>query len=69
MEFADLALCQRYDFYAGELRLLEEPNLRSKLAANARTLVESRYGWGAIGERFCALVEATAAGAIIDSTL
>jgi hypothetical protein len=24
MEFADLALGQRYDFYAGELRLLEE---------------------------------------------
>jgi glycosyltransferase involved in cell wall biosynthesis len=42
------------------LRLLESPALRQEIAAQARRLVEGRYGWGAIGEKFCALVEAVA---------
>lgn len=33
------------------------PDLRRRLAANARRLVEQRYDWDAIGQRFVALVE------------
>ena len=43
------------------LRLLQEPDLRSTIVANARRLVECRYGWEAIGKGFCSLVEALAA--------
>lgn len=37
--------------------LLRSADLRSRLAANARCLVEQRYDWDAIGRRFAALVE------------
>lgn len=39
------------------LRVLQDPGLRAELAVNARCLVEQRYGWQAIGEQFCRLVE------------
>lgn len=39
------------------LRLLREPGLRARLAANARRLVEERYDWPAIGRRFCGLAD------------
>lgn len=40
------------------LRLLREPGLRARLATNARRLVEQRYDWLAIGQRFAGLLEA-----------
>jgi sugar transferase (PEP-CTERM/EpsH1 system associated) len=39
------------------VRLLRDPALRQYLATNARRLVEQRYDWGPIGERFVALIE------------
>jgi glycosyltransferase involved in cell wall biosynthesis len=39
------------------LRLLCDPDLREKLARNARVLVEEKYGWEGISESFCRLVE------------
>ncbi|MCE5228211.1 glycosyltransferase [bacterium] len=39
-------------------RLARQPRLRQELTANARRLVEDRYGWGAIGERLAGLYEA-----------
>jgi glycosyltransferase involved in cell wall biosynthesis len=39
------------------VRLLHRPALRQHLATNARRLVEQRYDWGPIGERFVALIE------------
>lgn len=44
-------------FAAAVLRLLRDPAERTRLAANARQLVEQRYDWDAIGQRFVALVE------------
>lgn len=41
--------------------LLADTDLRARLAANARRLVEQRYDWDAIGRRFVALVEETVA--------
>ncbi len=41
------------------VELLGNPALRRDLAANARRLVEKRYDWKAIGQRFADLVEAT----------
>ena len=41
------------------VELLGNPALRHDLAANARRLVEDRYDWAAIGQRFVDLVEAT----------
>ena len=40
------------------LQLLGDPALRQRLAANARRLVEERYDWIPIGQRFVDLVEA-----------
>jgi glycosyltransferase involved in cell wall biosynthesis len=39
------------------LRLLRDPALRTRLTANARRLVEQRYDWPAIGQRFVDLLE------------
>ncbi|CAG0937507.1 polysaccharide biosynthesis protein PslH [Thermoflexales bacterium] len=39
------------------LRLLRDVNLRQRLAANARRLVEERYDWTHIGQHFTRLVE------------
>ena len=39
--------------------VLGNPALRHDLTANARRLVEERYDWAAIGQRFVDLVEAT----------
>lgn len=44
-------------FAAATLRLLREPALRARLAANARRLVEARYDWSHIGASFVDLVE------------
>jgi glycosyltransferase involved in cell wall biosynthesis len=41
---------------------LSNADLRQRLAANARRLVEQRYDWDAIGRRFVALVEEAEAG-------
>lgn len=49
-----------YDFAWQCLNLLENARLRQEIAAQARALVEAKYGWEAIGEKFCALVEETA---------
>ena len=46
-------------FATGTIRLLGDPDLRHCLTTNARRLVEDRYDWRAIGERFSDLVEAT----------
>lgn len=43
------------------LELLATPDLRQRLTANARRLVEQQYDWAAIGCRFVTLVEAAAA--------
>jgi polysaccharide biosynthesis protein PslH len=45
------------DFADCTVRLLREPGLRASLAANARRLVEQRYDWAQIGQRFVMLVE------------
>jgi len=42
------------------VRLLADPDLRARLSANARRLVEERYDWVQIGARFAALCEAVA---------
>ena len=41
--------------------LLSNPDLRHRLAANARRLVEAHYDWQAIGQHFVDLVEETVA--------
>jgi glycosyltransferase involved in cell wall biosynthesis len=46
-------------FADATLRLLGDPALRTRLALNARRLVEERYDWEQIGQRFVALVEET----------
>jgi polysaccharide biosynthesis protein PslH len=45
------------DFARQTLRVLVDPDLRSRLAAAGSALVEAKYGWEQIGERFCGLVE------------
>lgn len=42
--------------------LLSNPALRARLALSARRLVEARYDWAQIGQRFVRLVEETVAG-------
>ncbi len=44
------------DFARCTLDLLSDPELRSRLANNARRLVETRYAWPVIGRQFQALV-------------
>jgi glycosyltransferase involved in cell wall biosynthesis len=39
------------------LGLMRDPDLRQRLAANARRLVEEHYDWTSIGQRFTGLVE------------
>ena len=39
------------------LRLLRDPDLRRRLTTNARSLVEERYDWLQIGQRFVDLIE------------
>jgi glycosyltransferase involved in cell wall biosynthesis len=47
-------------FAAAAVRLLREPELRERLAAAGRRLVEERYDWRALGERFAAVLEEAA---------
>jgi glycosyltransferase involved in cell wall biosynthesis len=49
-------------FADATLRLLGDPALRARLVASARRLVEARYDWAQIGQRFVRLVEETVAG-------
>ena len=61
MSGRDVLIADEPDAFAAQcLRLLESPLLRQEIAKNARNLVEQRYGWQAIGEKFCGLVEETA---------
>jgi glycosyltransferase involved in cell wall biosynthesis len=39
------------------LNLMRDPSLRQRITGNARRLVEERYDWAKIGERFVGLVE------------
>jgi glycosyltransferase involved in cell wall biosynthesis len=48
------------EFAVQVLRLLRDPNLRDDLARKGRALVEERYDWRAIGQRFVGLVEKVA---------
>ena len=53
-----LLLADTPEAFAGQtLRVLRDPALHERLAANARRLVETRYDWTPIGKRFAALVE------------
>jgi glycosyltransferase involved in cell wall biosynthesis len=45
------------EFAVQVVRLLRHPALRRRLAANGRRLVEQRYEWAQIGERFVELIE------------
>jgi len=45
------------DFARQVNRLIDDAELRARLADNARRLVERRYSWGMIGKDFCDLVE------------
>ena len=46
-------------FARSTVALLKDPDLRRRLAANARRLVERAYDWQQIGARFVKLVEET----------
>ena len=48
-------------FAAQVCRLLDGPELRRRLAANGRRLVEAKYGWEEIGRRFVELIESVSA--------
>lgn len=50
-------------FAAAASRLLTDRELSAGLGAAGRARVLERYGWGALGERFAAVVAATASGA------
>ena len=50
-------------FAASVIRLLADPSLRQWLTPNARHLVEQRYDWTQIGQRFVRLTEDVARGA------
>jgi len=45
------------EFARQTVRLVQNTDLRSRLAINARRLVESKYGWDTIGKQFVKLVE------------
>lgn len=45
------------EFARQTARLLGDPALRARLAANGRALVEAKYGWDRIGAAFCGVVE------------
>ena len=44
------------------LTLLDDPGLRSKLAANAKQLVKERYSWQRVGRDFSQLLEGVLKG-------
>jgi glycosyltransferase involved in cell wall biosynthesis len=44
-------------FAAQTVRLLQDPDLRVRLARSGRRLMEARYGWSAIGQGFLRVVE------------
>ena len=46
-------------FAEAVIRILREPGLASSLRAEARRLVEDKYRWNVIGERFAEIVERT----------
>lgn len=50
------------DFAAQTVRLLRDPALRQKLAENARQLIQEKYDWQTIGNRFSDLVESVGTG-------
>ena len=39
------------------VEILRSPDLRARLAAGGRHLVEERYDWAVVGQRFLSLVE------------
>lgn len=47
-------------FARAVVQLLQDPDLCSRLATEARSLVEERYDWAQIGQQFVELVEETA---------
>ncbi len=49
------------DFARQTVRLLDDPNLRARLAANARRLVEHQYTWDRIGAQLSDIIENAAA--------
>ncbi len=49
-------------FAGAVIRLLNDPALRQRLAANGRRLVADKYDWNEIGQRFNALVEQVGRG-------
>jgi glycosyltransferase involved in cell wall biosynthesis len=49
-------------FAAAVIRLLEDRELRSRLSTEARRLVEEKYDWRQIGDRFEALIGSVVAG-------
>jgi len=56
----DILIADRpVEFTTQVIRLLRDPVLRQRLAANACRLVERCYDWAPIGQRFVELVENT----------
>ncbi len=49
-------------FAAQTVRLLRDPDLRRRLVENGRRLVEEKYNWRVIGEKFNHLVESVVGG-------
>lgn len=46
------------EFAENVIRLLHQPDLRARLAHNARCLVEESYSWNTIGQQLCHAIEA-----------
>lgn len=57
------------EFAAQVIRLLGDPALRRQLAANGRRLVEQRYDWTSIGQRFMELIEDVASRHVREGAL
>jgi glycosyltransferase involved in cell wall biosynthesis len=52
------------EFAAQTIRLLRDPQLREHLARHSRRLVEEKYSWLDIGQRFRRVVEDAATDAV-----
>ncbi len=55
------------EFAAATVRLLEEPELRSRLASAGRQIVAQKYDWSSIGQRLVDLVAALAPHTVVQS--
>lgn len=55
---ASALLCEIDDMAEATLRLLNDQNLRGQLALRGRELIEQRYSWSSVAERYLALYEA-----------